>query len=1112
MIKINELRRQFQRKPSFIHSHYLVVIILLNISIISGQQRTYVKSPFLQQVPTEENAQIIEPGKLIKRELSGGQKHDYLIAVSPGAYLNLIVSQLGVDVVLTIYRKSGEKVIEVDKANGTRGRESISLILDTTGDYHLQVRAREERSEAGYYTLEITEARSPTTQDETRWSAEQNLALAKQLLRQDTAEALSQAIEKYFEALRLWRAANDAEGESITLLSLANAYFNSGKYQQALEHYKEAAVSFQSINDPDNKALAVLYVGMCKLSLGDSETALANYEEARDLFGKSDDQKYFAFALNEMGRVYYLQGSGPQARDYFLRAIEIRKRVDDRKGLAFSLTSVGRVLFYVLGEDEQAIDYYRQALEIQQEIKDHRRAAQTLDDIGRINFSSGRYSEALDHYDRAIKLQRDSGDTVGEAETLSYIGMVYTASGRYDEALDHHRRALKIQQDAGDRVGEGRTLHNMGMAYFVAGNDEQALVHLNAALKIWRDVLFRTAEAETRYVIARVENRRGNFVEARRQIEEALPIVESLRTKIANQYLRISYFASVHKYYELYIDILMRMHEKSPAAGLDKLALSVSERARARSLIDTLVEAHTNIRQGVDPDLLKQEQNLQRELTSLSQQRMLRDPQNMAQKATAGQRLASLLADYQRVEEQIVQKSPGYAALTQPVMLKVEDIQTKLLDRDTVLLEYALGDERSYLWAVTQTSITKYELPKSAEIENTAKHLREALTARNRKIINETFEQTTARMQQADADIFKTSVVLSEMLSLGKAVAQSNAKRLLIVADGELQYIPFSLLPLAPRANAKGSERAAQATGFSNGSVPLVTYYEVAMLSSASLLMELRREQAEPAKHASQKRVIVLADPVFDKDDERVRGASVPGAAKKPETKASGRGTASTQPASLTSPIAAATRETNVTDAFEHIARLPFTRREADSIVNLLSPPNGMKVLDFDASRNTVNSGLLAQFSIVHFATHGFTNDEHPELSGILLSMVNKKGEAQDGFLQLHEIYNLNLPVDMVVLSACETGVGKKVRGEGLISLTRGFMYAGAKRVIASLWQVNDPSTARFMKYFYQAIKDGMSPASALRAAQLEMLNQPLRQSPYYWAAFVLQGEWQTLP
>jgi len=169
-----------------------------------------------------------------------------------------------------------------------------------------------------------------------------------------------------------------------------------------------------------------------------------------------------------------------------------------------------------------------------------------------------------------------------------------------------------------------------------------------------------------------------------------------------------------------------------------------------------------------------------------------------------------------------------------------------------------------------------------------------------------------------------------------------------------------------------------------------------------------------------------------------------------------------------------------------------------------------MLALDFEASRTVATSPALAKYRIVHFATHGILNNKHPELSGLVLSLVNKEGRAQDGFLKLQDIYNLKLPVDLVVLSGCQTGLGEQVDGEGLISLTRGFMYAGATRVVASLWNVSDMATASLMAEFYSAMeKDGMRPAAALRAAQIKMWKEKQWSSPYYWAAFQIQGEWQ---
>jgi CHAT domain-containing protein len=155
----------------------------------------------------------------------------------------------------------------------------------------------------------------------------------------------------------------------------------------------------------------------------------------------------------------------------------------------------------------------------------------------------------------------------------------------------------------------------------------------------------------------------------------------------------------------------------------------------------------------------------------------------------------------------------------------------------------------------------------------------------------------------------------------------------------------------------------------------------------------------------------------------------------------------------------------------------------------------------------------VGQYRIVHFATHGLLNNEHPELSGVVLSLVDQAGNPQDGFLRLHDIYNMKLPADLVVLSACNTGLGKDVRGEGLIGLTRGFMYAGASGVMSSLWKVDDEATAELMKIFYSAmLNDGLAPAAALRQAQLTLRKQKRWHSPYYWASFVLQGEYRESP
>jgi CHAT domain-containing protein len=265
------------------------------------------------------------------------------------------------------------------------------------------------------------------------------------------------------------------------------------------------------------------------------------------------------------------------------------------------------------------------------------------------------------------------------------------------------------------------------------------------------------------------------------------------------------------------------------------------------------------------------------------------------------------------------------------------------------------------------------------------------------------------------------------------------------------------------------------------------------MLPSASVLAEMRRELAgrKPAARA----VAVLADPVFASDDPRLRPAS------------------KTAPAEAPLPardLTRARRDVGLAGSGAAFPRLAFSRREAEAIVTAAGPGRSAKALDFEASRARATSDDLSNYRIVHFATHGLLNNHHPELSGIVLSLLDRQGQPQNGFLRMHEIYNLKLPAELVVLSAGQTGLGKEVRGEGLVGLVRAFMHAGAERVMASLWKVDDAATAELMKRFYRGMfSQGLRPAAALRAAQLEMWQQERFSAPYFWAAFVLQGEWQ---
>jgi CHAT domain-containing protein len=516
-------------------------------------------------------------------------------------------------------------------------------------------------------------------------------------------------------------------------------------------------------------------------------------------------------------------------------------------------------------------------------------------------------------------------------------------------------------------------------------------------------------------------------------------------------------------------------------------AFSVSERRRARSLVDSLEEARANIRQGVSPELLIRERALRAKLNQQAegQIKLLSGKHTPEQAAVLANQVDAITAEYEQILTEIKVSSPRYAALTQPVPLTLRQVQTEILHPDTLLLEYALGKERSYLWAVTSTTIAGFQLAPRTQIESLARRVYDLMISRNQSVKFEESQERQARVARADAEYVQTAGDLSRML-LGPVAGQMGNRRLLIVGDGVLQYMSFAALPL-PAASTRGGKLPAY--------VPLIAEHEIISLPSVSTLAVLRNEIA--GRKPAPKAIAVLADPVFDRNDERVKAnTSVMTPNRQHPDKEDAQGDDETQIGELTR----SAMDLGLTDKQLRFPRLPFTRQEASAITALITAGQNKTATDFAANRATAMAPEMSQYRYVHFATHGLLNNTHPELSGMVLSLVDEDGKENNGFLSTNEIYNLNLPAELIVLSGCRTGLGKELKGEGILGLTRAFMYAGAPRVLVSLWDVNDESTAELMTRFYAGMlgKKRLSPAASLREAQLSMLRSARWQMPYF--------------
>jgi CHAT domain-containing protein/Tfp pilus assembly protein PilF len=953
------------------------------------------------------------------------------------------------------------------------------------------------------------------------------------------------ALDYLNQSVAIKRELHDRAGEAITLTSIGAVYDNSGETRKALDHYSQALTLAREVGDRRVEGYALGAVAKANVTLGDMAKSLDYFNQALALFKDIGDTSGLAGTLSDIGYVYTELGDKQKALEYYNQSLPLRRAAGYREGEVVTLTNIGQ-LYMEVGERQKALDNFNEALALARATSSPRMEAVLLNNIGLVYDALGEKKKALDFMNEALRILRVVGDRKSEAGLINNIGSLYSDLGNHRKALAYLNEALPLVRAAGDRNTEAALLNNIGLdhnllgdhrkavdylvqglrlskvlgsrreqavalfglgkAYVKTGRVREGLENLEQSLVLFRDIKYLSGEGQVQLDLAKFYKEQGKLGVARSRIESALGIVETLRSKIGSQNLRASYSASAQDIYAFYIEVLMQLYKRNPSEGDDAAALQASERARARSLLELLTEARADIRQGVDLKLLDRERSLQRQLNTKAQSQMqtLSGPHSDEQAQTIAKEIENLTTELQMVEAQIRQTSPRYAALTQPQPLTLKEIQTQVLDEDTLLLEYSFGKDRSYLWAVTSTSITSFELPKRDKIETVARQVYALLTDTKRwdtRTAGGQRELTREKAQKRGAP--NAAARLSQMLLAPVASLLAN-KRLLVVADGALQYIPFGALPTPVSVGPveRGSTLTRKTRRLSPEYRPLVVEHEIVSLPSASTLAVLRKELK--ARKPAEKTLAILADPVFESDDERVSQA-LKGSASAPSNSVPGAKTRE-----LPLGMERAATESGLKGAELKIPRLPGTRNEAKQILSLVSSTQSKGSFDFDASRQTATSGELSQYRYVHFATHGFLDSLHPELSGLVLSMVDEKGNPQDGFLRAHEVFNLKLPAELVVLSACQTGLGKEVKGEGLVSLTRGFMYAGAPRVVVSLWSVSDEATAELMARFYRGmLKDNLRPAAALRAAQISLMKERRWESPFYWAAFTIQGEWR---
>lgn len=967
-------------------------------------------------------------------QLAGYEFHQYELGkLARGEGIHVALAQQGVDLGIQIVNDAGGVELFIDSPTGANGLEEICFVAPSAGRFQLFVGPL-EAEEAGPYAIRVIERAS-------------KLANARIV---DCVTG-----RRAFDQAQQLRSTQPAEAMAL--------------YDKAIEHWRRSRVDF-------SLALALKQAGSLAVLRGEIESALTAYAEAMTLFrtvdyygAKSDgDLHQVASVLNLSGLAHKRAGALLQARRAFVEARTAAGSVSYREGVAAAISNLAS-WEEVAGDLYRAVELHREALVIWRDLGLAPEEATTLNGLGVALSRLGLYGEALDRLEEAlaIRQQEKRGDLL--ANTWLTIGWVKHLSGQGEEALGDFWRAIRLYREHGSRLNEAGALDRLGSAFRKIGRSKFAQQAYEIALSIYRASddrvhtahtasnlgcllgdpallkeaaeIFegfgdRAALAHVRFCQAHEERSADRLNAALHRTDEAAALVEDLRINALQRGYPSPELRLWQEYSELQVDVLMSLHDRLPEADHAVRAFEVSDLTRARHLYEMLLEAQVEVRSGVPDELLERERVLQHQLNDIELRRQALAADGGTGLAELQKDLRQSLRQLQDIRAAIRSASPRFAELRQPTPTQLEEVQA-LLAPDTLLLSYVLGEERSYLFAVRHDGLESHVLPPRRQVDALAWKVYSGMRSSHQR---RTRQQLPIYAEQ-----------LAEIL-LAPVVEQLAGRRLLVVGDGLLHYVPFAALPLG-------------------GEDPVAERHSVVHLPSVAVAKALRERAVERRRPA--KELAVIANAVYTATDDRL-------------------------PATRTVPA--------VPDPLPH---LPYTAQEAEAISTLVPPSQRLVATGFAARPELIRQGVLRDYRIVHLATHGLLHEDHPELSGVAFSMFDEAGATKDGYLRLHEIYALELPADLVVLSACRTALTREAEGAGLVGLTHGFFYAGASRLLVSLWDVHDEATAELMAAFYRGLySEGLTPPDALRAAQRFLRRQERWQAPYYWAGFVLEGDW----
>lgn len=987
------------------------------------------------QTPREPRETIrLEEGLRLERTFDELAARRFCFELGEGQLLELEVEQIGLDVIARAFDAEGQLVFETDRPIGATGVEELAFVADRSETFCLQIEPFRTPA-SGAFAVKVVSLRPATSSD--RRLSLARMAFARGERRRQERD-LTAALTAWHEALTGFEAEGDLVRMAETRWQLGLLQRDRGESAQARAFLQSAAAALRAADAREQEARVLNDLGELLVALGEMPNAEPLHMRAVELARSCGAARVEATALNELGRIAELGGDLTRALDFYERSLAVRKKVGPKSAEAITLQNLGN-LQVLIGRDEEAQDLLEAALALLEGPGNDAVRARVLISLGWLDYLMGKPEEALFRFDQAETLLGVDGDPSRRAGVLDRKGTTLKALGRLPEAEMAYRQALEILVTAGNPRSQAHTLANLGWLALENGQLEEADARFQEALAIFDLGGEPAAASRTRLGRARVARLKGRLDLARAELEKATPQLEAMRERVLGALSRDHFIAARYEIYEEWVALLMEMDRQEPSKGHAARALEVAERARGRGLLERLVRPGAGARQDDRTEsLLAIIADLERQRSTIAAKR----PGDPRADLLANQ-LRSLWLEVEKLDD-------TERILKQAEVLNAAEIQA-LAGQADLFVFYFLAEPESFVWTVDRRQVGVHRLAGRALIEGRARRLAETIPRASEVALAAALPHRLAEVSELVLD------------PIGQHLA--GHERLFILPDGVLHLVPFAALP-DPTAD---------------DSQPLIRRHGLSMLPSFSLLASQRR-QATVRRQPSQD-LVIIADPVFSTEDERVLGAPAP--------------------VDLPQDLRRSLENLDV----RRLERLPGTAEEALAIRAQAPSGRSLSFTDFAADRRLIESGILKDSRILHFATHGLVHSIHPSLSGLVLSLVDPQGQPRDGFLRAHEIAGLDLAADLAVLSACQTGSGREIRGEGLVGLTQAFFAAGVRRQIVSLWQVDDGTTPLLMSELYRQLFRGrQSPSQALRKAQLARLDSG-NTAALDWAAFVVIGD-----